>query len=118
MMDRFLLLLSALLGLIMREAYNIIPAIKDDDNGTPAKFSFRYYFDQTKNQMRLVLNVCGGGILLIGHEGVMNVAKNVPMVSEYLGDGTQNIMAGAIGFFGGWIAQKAAGWMDKKTTEE
>lgn len=117
MLETFLLMLSALLGLIMREAYNIIPAIKDDDNGTPAKFSFRYYFAQAKNQMRLVLNLCGSGILLISHEGVMNVAKNIPMVSDYLGDGTQNIMGGAIGFFGGWVAQKAAGWMDKKTEE-
>lgn len=94
-----LMLLSALLGVIGREAISIIPAIKDDD-ASPSKFSFRYYFSRPKNQVLLVLNLCGSGILFLARHEVAEIASAIPVLSEYLDGGSPMLMCGAIGFGG------------------
>jgi hypothetical protein len=94
-----LMLCAALLGVIGREAISIIPAIKDDDT-SPSRFSFAYYFSRPKNQVLLVLNLCGSGILFLARHEVAEIAGAIPLLSDYLDGGTPMLLSGAIGFGG------------------
>ena len=98
------LIVAALLGFIASEAIAIIPAIKDDDT-SPSTFSFRYYFSRPKNQLLLLLNACGSGILFLGRHEVLAISSKIPFVSDYLGGGTPVLMCGMIGLGGGRLVR-------------
>lgn len=99
--------LSAFLGFVACEIIKILPAIKDDEN-SPSKFSFGYYFSRPKNQLSTILNACGAGILLIAKDEVIGLAGRIPWLSEYLGDGTPMLMCAMLGFSGAWVVRFVA----------
>lgn len=107
MLTTFLPMLSAILGFIACEIINILPAIKDDEN-SPSKFSFGYYFSRPKNQLSTILNACGTGILFIGKDEVIGMAARIPWLSDYLGAGTPMLVCGMIGFVGGYVVRLVA----------
>lgn len=106
-MSEYTPLLTAILGLIAREAMSVIPAIKEDD-ASPSKFSFAYYFSRPKNQALLVLNAAGTGILFLARHEVLAISENIPLLSDYLGSGTPLLMCGLIGFAGASVVRYAA----------
>lgn len=103
-MSDFLPLITAALGFVACEALNIIPAIKEDE-GSPSRFSWSYYFSRPKNQLLLVLNACGSAILFIARHEVVGLAGKMPILNGLLGAGTPFLMCGLIGFCGGYAVR-------------
>ena len=110
-MSEYTPLLTALLGFVACEALNISRGIKDTD--TPDKFSWSYYFSRPKNQLLLLLNACGTGILFLSRHEVLGLTARIPVVSEYLGAGTPYLVCGVIGFGGGYFVRWLAKTMSK-----
>lgn len=98
---------AAVLGFIGREAMAIAAGVKDTENGSPEKLDLGYYFSRPKNILLLVSNACGTGILYLGRNEVLGLAKSIPVVSDYLGDGTPVLVGGLIGFTGAHILRWA-----------
>lgn len=94
--------IAALLGFIGREIMAIVPGIRDDQN-SPDKFSLSYYLSRPKNQLLIALNACGSGILFLARHEVMALSSLIPLLSDYLGDGTPILLGGAIGFSGAHV---------------
>lgn len=98
---------AAVLGFVGREAMAIAAGIKDQDNGSPSKLDLGYYFSRPKNLLLLLTNACGTGILFIARNEVLSLTKSIPVVSEYLGEGTPVLVGGMIGFTGAHILRWA-----------
>ncbi len=111
-----LTMIAALLGMIAREAISIIPAIKEDDN-SPNRFSFRYYFSRPKNQLIMLLNVCGSGMLFLAQSEVAGMASVVPYIGDHFGHGTPVLLSGAIGFTGASVLRWYSNFLTKKESE-
>lgn len=103
---------AAICGFIVREAMNVRPAIKNNEN-TPGKFSWRYYFGQPSNQIALVMNASGTLGLMLAHKEVMPLLSKIPAVGQYLDGTAAPVLTGLlIGFGGAWVFR----WLSDKWT--
>ncbi len=94
---------AAMCGFVVREAMAIIPAIPENEN-TPDKFSFLYYFSRPKNRVLLVANGAGALALMLGHAEVTTLMAKIPVVGPYFDGVTMPVLTGVlIGFGGAWI---------------
>ena len=106
----FLIPGAAICGFIANEAAAILPALKNNEN-TPEKFSFRYYFSSPRNIVMLVFNAAGSTGLFLGHGELLGVMVKIPVIGPYFDGATMPVITGLlIGFFGGrlirWVGAK------------
>lgn len=101
---------AALCGFVLREAQSILPAIREDEN-TPDKFSFGYYFRRPRNIVLLVMNITSTVALMLAHKEVMAIAGKIPGVGPYVDGSAAPILTGvAIGYLGAWAFR----WVSSK----
>lgn len=102
--------IAAVCGFVVREAISILPAIGDNEN-TPDKFSFRYYFSRPRNIVLLIMNAAGAVCLLLAHDEVMTLLVQVPVIGPYFGGVAMPILTGSlVGFAGAWVFR----WLTQK----
>lgn len=99
----YIIPIAAFCGFVAQEAMAISPAIKDDEN-TPDKFSWRYYFSRPKNQLLLVSNIAGFVALLLSHAELVGIMSKIPFVGPYFDGAAMPVLTGVlIGFGASWV---------------
>lgn len=101
---------AAICGFIVREAMNVMPAVKKNED-TPDKFSWRYYFSQPANQLASAMNAAGTLGLMLAHKEVMPLLGKLPAVGQYLDGTAAPVLTGLlIGFSGAYVFR----WLSDK----
>lgn len=108
----YLIHAAAFCGFVAQQAMMIIPAIKDDDN-TPNKFSFKFYFSRPRNVVMLVLNTAATIGMMLAHSELVMLMVKVPYVGPYFEGTALPILTSLLTGFGSawvfrWLASKMA----------
>lgn len=101
---------AAVCGFVVREAMSIMPAVKNNEN-TPNKFSWGYYFKQPANQLTVVMNAVGMAGMLMAHGEIVGLIGRVPVIGPYIEGATVPVLTGLlIGFGSAWVFR----WLSNK----